>query len=531
MDGNQGRAGCGLKGNIIDYIQKRRECSFEEACEEVEIDPQAIRMYRLDRKVRNLESEGVTLENACMQARTTVLIIEDYRKNNVVPDIGPRGYYIREKSLAEKSEVWRTQALSLARWASSQLTGEALEYLYSRGLANRTIKAHLLGFYPTYKRVRAEMWGYEYTEDDQRHNRPRKREIWIPRGIVIPWFDDNSHVVCLRFRRLPDDESEEARLFYGVDERTGKINRYKAMYGSSTQYLYCGELLTSGCSAALFEGEIDALIASQEVDSSSACTCVATGSTGWGRSDRFIRRLASCDQVLVCFDVDENRAGEKASLYWRNTLNNARRWRPLWSDASDMASDGISLKGWLAIGLEQEDNRNESETLLDDGIARACSVCGCALYRYNDEGIAFCAEHFPQLPPAPGPDAPTPTDEECDPMDNKVVQTAEALFPGTVRLKSPDYTIQDATREMQEHHAEEYDYWRVIHSNVERPPVDDKNKPFYTRSAWRAKLADLQNWRPDARLYAHYPGGYEGYAAMYRRGLEDDTQNDQGLAS
>lgn len=402
MDGSQGRAGCGRKGNMIDYIAQRRDCSFEEACEAIDVDPQAVRIYRMDQKVRNLEAEGVSLELACLRVGTDLQIITDYRKNNVVPDIGSRCYTC-EKSLAEKSEMWRSHALELARWSSSQLTGGALEYLQHRGLSDATIITHLLGFYPSYKRVKADLWGYEYTDEDRKQKRMRKREIWIPRGIVIPWFDDRRQVICLRFRRLPGDESEEAKQFYGVDERTGEIHRYKAMYGSSTHFLYRGELLSSGCSAALFEGEIDALITAQEVGT--ACTCVASGSTGWGRSDRFIRRLATCDQVLVCFDADENLAGDKAAQYWLNTLNNAKRWRPLWSDASDMSRDGISLSDWLAIGLEQEPRPIEEMLLVESPLCGVCVDAGIETVAACEDGDGnmYCAAHAPTIEGEQGP--------------------------------------------------------------------------------------------------------------------------------
>jgi hypothetical protein len=140
----------------------------------------------------------------------------------------------------------------------------------------------------------------------------------LPRGLVLPWYDEADRVVCLRFRRLPDDESDEAREFYGVDPRTGQIKRYRVIFGSSTEHLYREGTLHPGQDAVLFEGELDALSAAQGLADRFAV--VATGSTTWGRTAENSSRLLQCRAVLLCHDADE--AGDRASSYWLSQLAN-----------------------------------------------------------------------------------------------------------------------------------------------------------------------------------------------------------------
>lgn len=60
------------------------------------------------------------------------------------------------------------------------------------------------------------------------------------------------------------------------------------------------------------------------------------------------------------------------------------------------------------------------------------------------------------------------------------------------------------------------DYWEWVHTKALRPPVDSDGTPFCTPDAWAKKYEELQNWRPDEKLYSHYPGGYAGYCRLYQ---------------
>ncbi len=347
----QGRAGCGRSGNALRYLQQRHQMTFAQACEHLEIDMEQLRTARRVQK----QASSVAVKNQP-----------------------------REAALAEQSEVWQRNAQALVQYGQEHLVDAARDYLSARGLSSESINAHQLGYYPTYKQVRGALWGYP------------KGILRIPRGLMIPWRNERGQILCLRFRRLPDDESQEARDAYGVDEKTGRIKRYRVLAGSSSALLYRGEQLTPGCVAVLVEGELDALLATHLLDDPSVVV-IATGSTSWGRREEWIRRLAACAQVLVCYDADP--AGDKAASYWLAELRNAVRWRPWWSDAGEMfhSRNGADLKAWLALGLEQTvllpqeaspPNEHVEEEIPDE---LRCSQCPGLVEHYSDQGIPFCA--------------------------------------------------------------------------------------------------------------------------------------------
>jgi hypothetical protein len=118
---------------------------------------------------------------------------------------------------------------------------------------------------------------------------------------------------------------------------------------------------------------------------------VATGSTTWGRTAENHERLAGCRAVLVCHDADE--AGDRASSYWLSQLANARRWRPLWGDASELLQAGIDLERWLQLGFSTLSNAHGASE--EDDLPAACTLCGAEVERYSPAGIAYCATHFP----------------------------------------------------------------------------------------------------------------------------------------
>jgi len=249
-------------------------------------------------------------------------------KDGSTPHLHKNHTVSSQLSLAERSETWQINAFNLARLASVAMNEETRAYLHSRRVTDAMITEYALGLYDQYKRVDKKAWGES-----------RSELMVIPRGIVIPWLDEDKNVRCIRIRRLPWDTSEDWR--------------YKALYGVCSSQFYNGHRIVPGCKVAVFEGEFTSIVA-QDACREQGIVCVATGSTSWCRNDANVRLLASADKVIVCFDNDENLAGDKASAWWLDRLENAKRWRPLWGDANDMAMDGIDVGAWLALGFEDE---------------------------------------------------------------------------------------------------------------------------------------------------------------------------------
>ena len=62
--------------------------------------------------------------------------------------------------------------------------------------------------------------------------------------------------------------------------------------------------------------------------------------------------------------LDADRAGDTATRYWLQLLPNARRWRPFWEDANQMARDGVDLRSWLKAGLPDPTDERWPITIL-----------------------------------------------------------------------------------------------------------------------------------------------------------------------
>lgn len=203
---------------------------------------------------------------------------------------------------------------------------KALEWLHGRRLTDKTLWAVGMGYNPTDQYIERDAWGLPPATNDK----GRPKQLWLPRGIVIPWVIDGD--------------------LWGLSIRrpVGEPKYYWLPGG--TPALYRADSLTGALPAVLVEGEIDALTIAQEAGD--LATPVATGSTGRGRSVRWLARLALPPAVLVAYDADE--AGEKASGYWLDVIKNAKRWRPYWGDANGLAQAGVAVRRWIEAGVTHE---------------------------------------------------------------------------------------------------------------------------------------------------------------------------------
>lgn len=397
MDSIHGnRNGCGQSGNMIDLVCKRDDISFSKACEELGIDKQALLIFRLNEKIDSLMAEEkISLEDACKRLDCSPQMVQDYREKTIIPKmIGQkriRSHVQTADRWDEYGDTWRSMAYSLMRYAYGKMDEQTRAYLHDRQITGEMIKDRCYGLYPQYKYVYADLWGNMQTSSD---DKPAvRKKMVIPRGIIIPWFCEDGQIRCVRVRRLPWDESEDAKRVYGVNEKTGEIGRYFALAGSSAQHLYKDGLWTKrmvkvGSKAALFEGEFTTTVAQEQ---SKDIVCIGTGSTSWGFNLDNQRLLAGCEKVLVCYDTDSNDAGDRASQRWLDALGNTRRWRPLWGDANDMAFDGVNVGGWLAMGFEDDAHVvEETNDLFTCAICRVSAEVAANFYISDDGRKGYC---------------------------------------------------------------------------------------------------------------------------------------------
>jgi len=283
---------CERSGDAIDYLRERHRLSFREACE-------CVGAYD---KIR--DEEGPT--GARKEPREALAIPEREGTWRLLPPNAQWQKRAREIMAETQPVLWSDAGRRARAW------------LIGRGLSEETIRAAGLGFNPEDRHEDRRQWGL-----------PPGRQIWFPRGIVIPW--------------------EIGGDVWRLNVRRAQNNPKYAQPAGGANGLYNADALTGGCVALLCEGEIDALTVAQHAGE--LVVPVATGSTSGSRKARWIARVAGCSAVLVAFDNDPNEAGENASRYWVETLANAVRWRPYWADANAMAQEGADLRVWISAGV------------------------------------------------------------------------------------------------------------------------------------------------------------------------------------
>jgi hypothetical protein len=139
-------------------------------------------------------------------------------------------------------------------------------------------------------------------------------------------------------------------------------------------------------------------------------------------------------------------------------LPNARRLRPFLHDINDMLVQGWDIRAWVTASIEEQE---ETELIISDlcadchtsieadACALSCSVCGADIERYDENGSAYCSEHYPQLQPTQADDlAQLPEMPALRPEENPVVLFAAKLFHATVHRDPIDFTIQNRAREI-----------------------------------------------------------------------------------
>jgi hypothetical protein len=399
-------SGCGRHGNdVIDFLRDYEGMNFFEACEHLEVDP---------------GSEHVRSE----------------RMHEPLDQPPPAKWQDRALAVVNKAQHYL--------WSKS---GEqAFEFLLGRGFTDEMILSANLGYIPLvngrWYKDSADLWGLPVQEGEE-------SGIWIPEGILIPWYI-GSDIWRLNIRRLT-----------GLQEGGAK---YISISGGS-EALYNADSIKPESTAVLCESELDALAGTQAAGRDDV-VFVATGSTSRARRARWIARLCMASCVLVAFDDDPpkngKRAGDAGAKHWIDILPQSIRWTPWSHDINDMLKEGKDIKKWIALGKEVH-QAAQTPIVPDKEPAPACADCGAPItdesreYRFTNDGICYCSQcrsDAGQLVQSE-PEEPEPMTEER--FMDIVQQIADVRAGGsTIYRDPPGYTIQDRAREiMQERQAQE----------------------------------------------------------------------------
>jgi hypothetical protein len=283
-------------------------------------------------------------------------------------------------------EAWQHAARAFVEASSAQLHGgyrKPLAWLHRRGYQLGTIQAAQLGYQPRDAWLPRSAWGLP----------EEGRKLWLPRGIVIPWFVEGQLWKLFIRRPIPPGAWEAVRqplhetpaprgipatvlgclreqrsyltveaLARRCDLAAGDVQaalaeldaarlvqrptrHYQVPGGSNC--IYNADAIQPGKPVLLVEAALDALAVQQAAGD--LCATVATGTTG-GRAVRWAAQLARASAVLLAYDNDQG--GDSPIAYWQAMLGQqARVWRPYLDDPAAMLEQGMDLRGWVAAGL------------------------------------------------------------------------------------------------------------------------------------------------------------------------------------
>jgi DNA primase len=250
---------CGRKGDAIQFLRDREGLTFREACE---------------------------------------------RLGHPLPEVPRRRRAPKPSPLARPPrETWQARARAFVDACERALWlpvgAEVRAYVRGRVLRDDTLQAAHIGYHAEARHEPWELWGLT--------PEPQRKGIWLPRGLVFPWWSSGT-LWRVTFRRLAPPGTAVQEL--------GQVdgNSHFTVQGSAN-LLYNIDGVWPNVPAVLVEAPLDALSIIQEAGD---LVAVVAASTGWGRLERWIGRLALASVVLLSFDADD--AGKSAAAWWQKAL-------------------------------------------------------------------------------------------------------------------------------------------------------------------------------------------------------------------
>ena len=245
-------------------------------------------------------------------------------------------------------KAWQEKALAYVEWAHKQLELSlvTLNELHKRGFESQTISRYKLGHSinadsssgPDFFRERSK-WGLppEYRANGT------SRKLWLPSGLVIPSFSHDGSIYKLKVRRERWNSQDQ-------------LPKYVEISGSKLCPSFYGD---ASCQVAIvLEAELDAMLIQQEAGN--LCCCIALGGATKKPDGAIDVLLASCSLILWCLDNDE--AGKKAALWWRERYPHLRFWPAEIgkSPGDDFKDHGVNLREWILRGIAYHSQSNKS---------------------------------------------------------------------------------------------------------------------------------------------------------------------------
>lgn len=244
------------------------------------------------------------------------------------------------REIKTPNEIWQKKGEAIAFAAFKFLMSSAgqphREYLHNRGLNIDTIKRARIGFVDTAMTFTPESWGLPSTG----------KNIWIPKGFLIPFFCDLKSLVRLRVRQHQPIAKD----------------RYILISGSSTEYFTypANHNYIPFDPVYITESELDGWLCWQEFGDCVSIKAIGNSST---RPDENTHKdLKTSSAILLGLDNDP--AGQKESGWWKKQYHHAQNCTvPKGKDPGEAFEQGVNLKAWFLDKIKTQDSeKTEIET-------------------------------------------------------------------------------------------------------------------------------------------------------------------------
>lgn len=292
---NQGPSGrywcrvCEAKGDSIQFCRDFLGLTFHQACQKVNITP-------------NLK---------ILPARAKKLVFEP-----------------RQATVAHPS--WQQAAKRFVDYAHENLLKEhrVINQLEQRGLTTETMKRFWLGWNPKNLFDQRERWGLVL---EIKENGLLKRQ-WLPKGIVIPSFQD-SYPTKIKIRRSDWVSEDVLPKYVEISGSTQSLS----VYGNPSKPVI------------IVESELDAILIQQEA-ADLVCS-VALGGVSKKPDVGLHELLKRAPLILLSLDFDD--PGKARYSFWMKLYPNLRPWpAPYFKSPGDaLENSRINMVDWIKSGL------------------------------------------------------------------------------------------------------------------------------------------------------------------------------------
>lgn len=250
----------------------------------------------------------------------------------------PTGW--QPSAASRPTDAWADHAKKFALWCHDRLLERSaeLDWLESRGIDLDLVLKYRLGYNPTHAWRERPAWGLKH---ERKPDTGKLKKLWLPRGLVIPWFSDfseNAQVLRLRVRQ-PD-----------------QLPRYFVIPGSSREPM----ISQAAEGMVVVESELDAILLDGAVGD--LVGVVAMGNDTAKPTADLMPAFNEALTILVALDSDLPKynsetgrmdiPGAKASRWWLSQFPQALRLPVIGGkDPGEAHAAGVDLHSWVMAAL------------------------------------------------------------------------------------------------------------------------------------------------------------------------------------